>query len=78
MNVSDQLLSILKQEGVKHIFGVAGDALNPLIAAIDNQDEIQWIKVKHEGNGSYAAFAQGELDTNFGVCASTVGPGALH
>ena len=78
MNVSQQLLSILQQEGVKNIFGVAGDALNPLIDAIGKQDLIQWINVHHEGNGSYAAFAQGELSDNFGVCASTVGPGALH
>jgi len=78
MNVSEQLLKILEEEGVKHIFGVAGDALNPLVAAMANQNTIKWIKMKHEGNASYAAFAQGELDQNFGVCASTVGPGALH
>jgi thiamine pyrophosphate-dependent acetolactate synthase large subunit-like protein len=78
MNVSDQLLSILQQEGVKHVFGVAGDALNPLVDAIGKQDTIKWIKVKHEGNGSFAAFAQGELGDTVGVCASTVGPGALH
>ncbi len=77
MNVSEQLLEILKSEGVKHIFGVAGDALNPLVTALDDQEEIKWIKVKHEGNASYAAFAQGELGS-LGVCASTVGPGALH
>ena len=78
MNVSEQLLDILKNEGVKHIFGVAGDALNPLVTAIGKQNDIQWIGVNHEGNASYAAFAQGELSDNFGVCASTVGPGALH
>ncbi len=78
MNVSEQLLQILTHEGVKHIFGVAGDALNPLVDAIAHQDKIQWVGVNHEGNGSYAAFAQGELSDNFGVCASTVGPGALH
>ncbi|MBQ0733352.1 thiamine pyrophosphate-dependent enzyme [Aquimarina celericrescens] len=78
MNVSEQLLEILQNEGVKHIFGVAGDALNPLVDAIGKQDQIQWVGVNHEGNASYAAFAQGELNGNFGVCASTVGPGALH
>ncbi len=78
MNVSEQLLEILQEEGVKHIFGVAGDALNPLIDAIGKQDIIKWVGVHHEGNASYAAFAQGELNDNFGVCASTVGPGALH
>ncbi|MEX0812023.1 MAG: thiamine pyrophosphate-dependent enzyme [Chitinophagales bacterium] len=77
-NVSDQLLQILTNEGVKHIFGVAGDALNPLISAMAKQSEVKWVKTKHEGNASFAAFAQGELNDNIGVCASTVGPGALH
>lgn len=78
MNVSEQLLEILISEGVKHIFGVAGDALNPLVSALYNQTDVKWIKMKHEGNASFAAFAQGELGGNIGVCASTVGPGALH
>ena len=78
MNVSEQLLKILTQEGVKHIFGVAGDALNPLVVALGQQKDVKWIKMKHEGNASFAAFAQGELNENIGVCASTVGPGALH
>lgn len=78
MNVSEQLLSILKTEGVTQIFGVAGDALNFLVNAISKDDEVDWIRVKHEGNGSYAAFAQAELSGELAVCASTVGPGALH
>lgn len=78
MNVSEQLLNILISEGVKHIFGVAGDALNPLVIAIGKRDDIRWIRMNHEGNASFAAFAQGELSKNPGVCASTVGPGALH
>ena len=82
MNVSEQLLQILRAEGVRHIFGVAGDALNPFLSALaaqdDDEDKVRWIKMKHEGNASFAAFAQGELGENIGVCASTVGPGALH
>ncbi|MEM9855722.1 MAG: thiamine pyrophosphate-dependent enzyme [Bacteroidota bacterium] len=78
MNVSEQLLNILVNEGVKQIFGVAGDALNPLVSAIGKRKDIEWIRMKHEGNAAYAAFAQGELNGNLGVCASTVGPGALH
>ncbi len=77
MNVSEQLLQILSDEGVKNIFGIAGDALNPLIDAIADQEQVKWVKVKHEGNASFAAFAQGALG-ELGVCASTVGPGALH
>ena len=78
MNVSEQLLHTLQSEGVKHIFGVAGDALNPFVVALGKQSQVRWVKMKHEGNASFAAFAQGELGENIGVCASTVGPGALH
>ncbi len=77
-NVSEQLLDIFVEEGVKQIFGVTGDALNHFVTAIAERDNIDWIRVKHEGNGAFAAFAQGELNGNFGVCAGTVGPGALH
>ncbi len=40
MNVSHLLLKILEKEGIKHIFGIAGDALNPLTNAINNQNTI--------------------------------------
>lgn len=78
MNVSEQLLKILKSEGVNQVFGVAGDALNFFVNAIEQDDSVEWVRVNHEGNGSYAAFAQAELSGELGVCASTVGPGALH
>lgn len=77
-NVAQQLLGILTDAGVKQIFGVAGDALNFFVKAIEEQDQVKWIGMKHEGNASYAAFAQGELGNTIGVCAGTTGPGALH
>lgn len=77
-NVAQQLLDILTDVGVKQIFGVTGDALNFFVKAIEKQDQVEWIGVKHEGNGSFAAFAQGELGNTIGVCAGTTGPGALH
>lgn len=76
--VSSQLVDILIGAGVTHVFGVIGDALNALAQAIQQSEEIQWVAVRHEGNGSFAAFAQAELSGKLGVCAGTVGPGALH
>lgn len=77
-NVTEQLLSTLSDAGVKQIFGVTGDALNFFVKAIEEKDGVEWIAMKHEGNASFSAFAQGELGDSFGVCAGTIGPGALH
>ena len=77
-NVCEELLSILQDAGVRQIFGVTGDALNPFLDAIRRQDQVRWIGVLHEETAAYAAAAQSQLDGGFGVCAGTVGPGALH
>ena len=64
--------------GVREIFGVTGDALNPFLDAIRYQDQVRWIGVRHEEAAAYAATAQSQLTGRLGVCAGTVGPGALH
>ncbi len=77
-NISEQLLDILVDAGVRQVFGVIGDALNHFASAIHHNDKVEWIATRHEGNASYAAFAQAELSGELAVCAGTVGPGALH
>ncbi|WP_373514533.1 thiamine pyrophosphate-dependent enzyme [Persicitalea sp.] len=77
-NVSEQLLEILVNEGVSKIYGVTGDALNFLVKAIEERDDVDWIGFKHEGNASFAAFGESETTGRLAVCAGTVGPGALH
>lgn len=78
MNVAEMLVSLLADNGVSHVFGVAGDALNPLTDAIRRDGRIQWIGVHHEENGAYAAYAQSAIRGGPSVCAGTVGPGSLH
>jgi pyruvate dehydrogenase (quinone) len=76
--VSECLLDILADAGVSQIWGVTGDALNPLLEAIRQDDRFRWIGVRHEEHAAYAAYAQSELTGGIGVCAGTAGPGALH
>ncbi len=76
--VSEQLLEILVNGGVSKIYGVTGDALNFLVKAIEDRDDVDWIGFKHEGNTSFAAFGDSETSGRLAVCAGTVGPGALH
>lgn len=78
MNVCEALVDLLASNGVQRIYGVAGDALNPLTDAVRRDGRIKWIGVKHEGNGALAAYAESALSGGLGVCAGTLGPGALH
>jgi len=78
MKLYEQLLKVFHQAGVHEIFGVPGDAINPLIEALRLQDEIKFIHVIHEEAGALAASAQAKLTGRLAVCAGTVGPGAIH
>jgi thiamine pyrophosphate-dependent acetolactate synthase large subunit-like protein len=78
MKFYEQLLEILADAGVTCIFGVPGDAINPLIDALRTQDRIRFIHVVHEEAGALAASAQAKLTGQLAVCAGTVGPGAIH
>lgn len=60
------------------MWGVAGDALNPVTDAIREEDRIEWIGVRHEEAGAFAAGAQAQLTGTVGVCMGTVGPGSIH
>lgn len=69
---------MLADMGVKQIFGVTGGALNSLNVALEENGRIQWIGVRHEEAGAFAAGAQAQLNGKLAVCAGTVGPGAVH
>jgi pyruvate dehydrogenase (quinone) len=76
--ICESLLDVLAEAGARDIFGVTGDAINPLVEAIRKDDRFRWICVRHEEHAGYAAAAQAELTGKIGVCAGTSGPGALH
>jgi len=77
-NVCEVLLDILAEVGAHQIFGVTGDALNPFLEAMRGDNRFEWIGVRHEENAAYAAYSQSILTDGIGICAGTVGPGALH
>jgi glyoxylate carboligase len=45
--VAEVLVDVLEKIGVKHIFGLIGDSLNPLADAVRRSD-IEWVGVRHE------------------------------
>ena len=77
-NVSEVLLEVLAEVGVRHIYGIPGDAINGLIDEIRQQDVIRFVHVRHEEAGALAASAHAKLTGQLGVCVGTAGPGAIH
>jgi pyruvate dehydrogenase (quinone) len=75
--VADVLVGTLEQLGVKHIFGLIGDSLNPLADAV-RRSTIEWIGVRHEEGAALAAAGQAKLTGRLGVCCGTTGPGSTH
>ncbi|MFD9127664.1 thiamine pyrophosphate-dependent enzyme [Kitasatospora sp. NPDC059571] len=76
--VARVIIDALQELGVRQVFGVVGDALNPLTDAIRTSEGIDWIGCRHEEAAAFAASAQSQLSGTLGVCMGTVGPGAVH
>ncbi|HEY2041805.1 MAG TPA: thiamine pyrophosphate-dependent enzyme [Jatrophihabitans sp.] len=76
--VAEMIVTALAEQGVRTVWGVVGDALNPVTDAIRREDRIEWIGVRHEEVAAFAAAAQAQLTGTLGVCMGTVGPGSVH
>ena len=59
--VADQFAETLAIAGVKRIYGIVGDSLNGLTDAIRRQGKIEWLHVRHEEVGAFAAGAEAHL-----------------
>ena len=76
--VADHLVGILSHAGVKRVYGVVGDSLNPVTDAIRRSGALQWVDVRHEETAAFAAGAEAQLTGRLAVCAGSCGPGNLH
>ena len=76
--VADQFAETLAAAGVKRIYGIVGDSLNGITDAIRRQGKIDWIHVRHEEAGAFAAGAEAHLTGDLAVVAGSCGPGNLH
>jgi len=76
--VAEFLVKVIADQGVRTVWGVVGDALNPVTDAIRREERLEWIGVRHEEAGAFAAGAQAQLTDTLGVCMGTVGPGSIH
>ena len=75
--VADLIIETLQAAGVKRCSGIVGDTLNQIAHAID-RSEIDWVHMRHEEAGAFAAGAEAQLTGRLTACAGSCGPGSLH
>jgi len=75
--VADIIVETLESTGVKHCYGVVGDTLN-MIAHSISQSAIEWVGVRHEEAGAFAAQGEASLTGILTAVAGSCGPGSLH
>src|SRR5580693_2897129 len=75
--VADVLIETLQAAGVKNCYGIVGDTLNVIAGYIDSS-EINWVHMRHEEAGAFAAQAEAQLTGRLTAMAGSCGPGSLH
>src|SRR5712692_4018836 len=76
--VADVLWEMLAKAGVKRCYGIVGDALNPVVDALRRNGAIEFVAVRHEEYGVFAAVAEAYFTGNPVVVCGTAGPGVVH
>lgn len=72
-----QIVATLEKNGVKRIYGIVGDSLNPVSDAVA-ESSIEWIHVRNEEAAAFAAGAESLVTGDLAVCAASCGPGNTH
>jgi pyruvate dehydrogenase (quinone) len=76
--VADALWEMLVSAGVRRCYGIVGDALNPTIDALRQNGSVDFVHVRNEEYGAFAAVADASLSGQPVAVCGTAGPGTVH
>ncbi|MEU0926017.1 glyoxylate carboligase [Streptomyces malaysiensis] len=75
MTAAQAAVEILKREGVTHVFGLPGAAINPFYAAMQTNGGLTHVLARHVEGASHMAEGYTRAKPgNIGVCVGTSGP----
>ena len=77
-NVADAVWEMLVSAGVTRCYGIVGDALNPMIDALRRNGAVDFVHVRNEEFGAFAAVADACLTGRPVAVCGTAGPGTAH
>jgi pyruvate dehydrogenase (quinone) len=69
---------MFEKAGVKRCYGIVGDALNPIIDALHRNGKIDFVHVRHEEYGGFAAVADAYMTGQPVAVCGTAGAGTAH
>ena len=75
--VAEIIVETLAEAGVRHCYGIVGDTLNRIALEIE-KSEIEWVHMRHEEAGAFAAQAESLSTGKLTAIAGSCGPGSLH
>jgi pyruvate dehydrogenase (quinone) len=75
--VAEIIVDTLVSAGVEHCYGIVGDTLNAIATHLSRSD-IQFVHVRHEESGAFAAQGEALLTDRLTAMAGSCGPGSLH
>jgi pyruvate dehydrogenase (quinone) len=76
--VTEEMWEMLVSAGVRRCYGIVGDALNPIIDALRRNGSVDFVHVRNEEYGVFAAVAEARLTGKPAVVCGTAGPGVTH
>ncbi|MGW1528017.1 thiamine pyrophosphate-dependent enzyme [Streptomyces sp. NPDC002159] len=76
--VADGLWEMLVSAGVRRCYGIVGDALNPVVDAMRRNGQVDFVHVRNEEFGAFAAVAEAKLTGHPVAVCGTAGPGVAH
>ncbi len=75
MTAARAAVEILRREGVSHLFGLPGAAINPFYRAVRDNGELSHVLARHVEGASHMAEGYTRAKAgNIGVCVGTSGP----
>ncbi|MEO7449073.1 MAG: thiamine pyrophosphate-binding protein, partial [Humibacillus sp.] len=75
MTAAQAAVEILKKEGVTHVFGLPGAAINPFYKAMQTNGGLHHTLARHVEGASHMAEGYTRAKAgNIGVCVGTSGP----
>ncbi len=77
-SVADVIIETLVASGVKRVYGIPGDSIDPLVDAIRRNKSIQYVQGRHEEGSALEAAFEAKLTGMPVACMGTSGPGSIH
>ena len=76
--LSDQVVQVLSDAGLNRAYGVPGDAIDLILAAIHERHDFDFYLTRHEEGAGFMASAHAKLTGEMCVVLACQGPGSAH